>query len=81
MCDKIFIVISVVRIFYNRGTHEGDTYSKKLNVRSVLILHNPNCFRGTLPLSSSSHMSGGSPGTAEKYLITVAFKFKVIKSN
>ena len=32
-------------------------------------------------LSSSSRMSGGSPGTAEKYLITVAFKFKVIKSN
>ena len=32
-------------------------------------------------LSSSSRMSGGSPDTAEKYLITVALKFAVIKSN
>ena len=59
----------------------SDACGKKLYVRSVLILHNPNCFRVTLPLSSSSHMCGGSPGAAEKYLITVVFKFKVIKSN
>ena len=68
-------------VFYTRGTHEGDACGKKLNVRSVPILHNPNCFRVTLPLSSSLCMCGGSPGTAEKYLITEAFKFKVIKSN
>ena len=56
----------------------------------VFFLHNLNCFRVTLHLSMWLNLQNyfnfnkdfvAQLRTAEKYLITVVFKFKVIKSN